>query len=824
MSEPFDPYLKWLGIRDPKRPPNHYRLLGVDLDESDREVINSAADRRMAYVRTFQTGAHADLSQTILSELAIARRCLLDSQARTNYDLQMRAESIERPPAPTQVNIVSAQPAVIARRSKKTNRFMIDLVGWIGGGVAAVVAGYFIIHSDLMKPSVVRSSPAAVPPAAKSGPDNLVDSPLSPPLANSSLDPDKAADTAVERTPAPSAAEPLATPPSPTPGPATSPTNPTNRPKEIAPWNEKNRFPEVPDFLAKPSNAAERAFHPALIGLAMRQYESVKRFLPDVATSGDPLSSPINVVGDLNQLENFWLVVGRSAGDIQVGETLVFRNREVQVSGVSDRSIELTWPAKSTDPKSAQVKRFKTRHSSMDRDFAIALARRDSSDVEPLIETFAKYDFLHANLPTPLELSAGVNGSLPNNLDNTPSLETVAKKPIPDKELLDEARKTIRDLYQDDLQADDFFNQDRLARKWLDDASATSDPNLHYALLEEASQLAVATGNGEVVFTALAEMNDLYEIAFWDLLVTRLESARRKAKTDAQYATITNSLFDSINLAVTQEKYDLALQLSGRGFATAKSIGVVNQQNTFGQYRKQLDEMLQWTQQSDVAVKLLESDPENPAVNMAMAQYLCFVKGDWATGSSFMAKSDNQEYAAAAAQELSLTGDSQESALSLADSWYELGNQTKGAAARALLLHALGWYEKANQAATGIEAQKTRLRIQELQPLLEFFDPYQDDPALVESTVWRFGTPKQVVFTSAQFRRSRFEYEYDGKTRRLNINKTGDTYQVEPDANTLVRMRLMRNGQMELWQYNRATGKLISTGLGVPVERLPGQK
>ncbi|MCH2183649.1 MAG: hypothetical protein MK108_16750, partial [Mariniblastus sp.] len=26
----FDPYLKWLGIRDDERPPNHYRLLGFD--------------------------------------------------------------------------------------------------------------------------------------------------------------------------------------------------------------------------------------------------------------------------------------------------------------------------------------------------------------------------------------------------------------------------------------------------------------------------------------------------------------------------------------------------------------------------------------------------------------------------------------------------------------------------------------------------------------------------------------------------------------------------------------------------------------------------
>ncbi len=44
MEESFDPYLEWLGIRDEQRPPNHYRLLGVEPFENDPKVIASAAD------------------------------------------------------------------------------------------------------------------------------------------------------------------------------------------------------------------------------------------------------------------------------------------------------------------------------------------------------------------------------------------------------------------------------------------------------------------------------------------------------------------------------------------------------------------------------------------------------------------------------------------------------------------------------------------------------------------------------------------------------------------------------------------------------------
>ena len=90
MSKSFDPYLRWLGIRDPQRPPNHYRLLGVELFEDDRDVLSHAADRQMAHVRTFQTGKHSLESQRLLNELAAATVCLLSPNKKAEYDTRLR--------------------------------------------------------------------------------------------------------------------------------------------------------------------------------------------------------------------------------------------------------------------------------------------------------------------------------------------------------------------------------------------------------------------------------------------------------------------------------------------------------------------------------------------------------------------------------------------------------------------------------------------------------------------------------------------------------------------------------------------------------------
>ncbi|MCS7305856.1 MAG: hypothetical protein NZ602_12220 [Thermoguttaceae bacterium] len=91
MSSAFNPYYKWLGILPEEQPPSYYRLLGIPEFEEDVQIIESAADRQMTYIKTFQTGPHSAESQKILNELATARACLLDPAKKAAYDAHLRA-------------------------------------------------------------------------------------------------------------------------------------------------------------------------------------------------------------------------------------------------------------------------------------------------------------------------------------------------------------------------------------------------------------------------------------------------------------------------------------------------------------------------------------------------------------------------------------------------------------------------------------------------------------------------------------------------------------------------------------------------------------
>ncbi len=130
MTKPFDPYLRWLGIRDPERPPNHYRLLGVAYYESDAEVLINAADRQMSHVRTFQAGKHSAESQKLLNELAAAKVCLLNPDKKAAYDAQLRAKQAAELAAHTPPDLPGSTAAAPGYSS----------MAWFAASLLAVVA------------------------------------------------------------------------------------------------------------------------------------------------------------------------------------------------------------------------------------------------------------------------------------------------------------------------------------------------------------------------------------------------------------------------------------------------------------------------------------------------------------------------------------------------------------------------------------------------------------------------------------------------------------------------------------------------------------
>jgi sucrose-6-phosphate hydrolase SacC (GH32 family) len=155
MLEAFDPYHKWLGIPPSQQPPTHYRLLGLEPFETDRDVIDAAANQRMSYLQDSAAGPHGDKSQRLLNEVSAARRCLLNPTAKEKYDATLRAkvtptESVPVTTTSDATEVIEPQPFFFEQpefepEPKPKMRPEVGSpssrlpLGWIIGGVVAVL-------------------------------------------------------------------------------------------------------------------------------------------------------------------------------------------------------------------------------------------------------------------------------------------------------------------------------------------------------------------------------------------------------------------------------------------------------------------------------------------------------------------------------------------------------------------------------------------------------------------------------------------------------------------------------------------------------------
>ena len=148
----FDPYYKWLGIPPDEQPPHHYRLLAIKLFEADADVIESAADQRMAHLRDAQGGKNAALSQKLLNEISTAKVELLNPEKKKVYDQTLRKKQgvpllpKANPPLPKAIPLPSAvgtaglEFSVQSQAKKSTPRRPVLLLIAGGGIITAVLA------------------------------------------------------------------------------------------------------------------------------------------------------------------------------------------------------------------------------------------------------------------------------------------------------------------------------------------------------------------------------------------------------------------------------------------------------------------------------------------------------------------------------------------------------------------------------------------------------------------------------------------------------------------------------------------------------------
>jgi hypothetical protein len=231
----FDGYHELVGIAPEEQPPTLYRLLGLTVYESNPKVIERAADRQMAHLRSFQAGPHAAASQQLLNEVSKARRTLLTEEEKAAYDRALKSKTAKplaraKPLEPVpQSAPVSASPAanvapIVAPAKRRPKKSPLPL---IVGGVAtalAVIAGAVWTLSPPPAAPIAQRDPKTTPQVSPPPPVPTVVAPpkvVPPPIKPTPAPSEDPATTSkplpVDPTIEEPVVEPPADPPTPTP-------------------------------------------------------------------------------------------------------------------------------------------------------------------------------------------------------------------------------------------------------------------------------------------------------------------------------------------------------------------------------------------------------------------------------------------------------------------------------------------------------------------------------------------------------------------------------------------------------------------------------
>jgi hypothetical protein len=157
----FDPYHAWLGIPAWDRPANAYRLLGVEVFEQNRKVIEAAANRQMAYLQELSSGdEHIEEAQKMLGQVSKARVVLLNPEKKAAYDKKLIAQLDSLPEATgdgsqsTKIPTHSSAAVTLAKKEKGLNRLSVIRVTLLGLAGLLVIVCVLLFRS---KNLVVRT-------------------------------------------------------------------------------------------------------------------------------------------------------------------------------------------------------------------------------------------------------------------------------------------------------------------------------------------------------------------------------------------------------------------------------------------------------------------------------------------------------------------------------------------------------------------------------------------------------------------------------------------------------------------------------------------
>jgi len=781
MAEGIDPYKKWLGIPPKHQPPHHYRLLGLELYESDPDVIDNAAERQMTHVRKYQTGKHVDLSQKLLNEIASARICLLNPAKKAQYDenlkVRLQKESSDALPVAEAIfdddAAVSAPGKPAVAKPLPPRRPPYRPVPHVSGAAssAAAVSPVKIASGAAASGATAPAVSSGVAGRKTSGPKGgfphwiplvvggaglatvlLVVGVVLAVSGVFSGDDDERDRVARKSTRTTSNSKPVRPdekdPSKPPYGKQHDPSG--KRPDKGTPRNgdpgSTGNFGLPPEKPVKPDVTITPPPH--------RPVEPPRRPVEPPRRPVEPPRRPVEPYRPSIRSAYVYVTGECSDGWLRKGEravadpVMVFAElgRELQHhrftrfnrGGVTDVAAEVRSPGtvflivrpEFTSQLEESSKLPELRKTSISCEIQDGQGKRIQYDV--LAGNFSRGRKVEVSLQTDSP------GDLPFLLASRsmsvrrlpayrplPGTTPVEPKPpvklaaIPSTEEQTKIESEVNEIFNTD-QANTPVEQLKIAQTLIAEGTKTSDnPSEAFVMLRMGHELAAGVGDLKTAFAAIDRINGRFADA--DVAGMRIHcvSLASKARLPAaQKRVFLKQALPVIDQALAAGKYEKVGKVTDALLATARPLKDARLTRALVDRRKQITEALKVYKKVEPALNALKANPEDPDANETAGTYYCFVREEWDTGLPMLAKAADAKLKQLAAADLAKPDEADEQ-LKVAKGWYKLSKDKSGSEKVALLGRAEHWYVQSVPKLTGLNKVQGEKHLAEIRETIE---------------------------------------------------------------------------------------------------------
>jgi hypothetical protein len=294
------------------------------------------------------------------------------------------------------------------------------------------------------------------------------------------------------------------------------------------------------------------------------------------------------------------------------------------------------------------------------------------------------------------------------------------KLPVPDLPAQAQALARVRDSfklkYSTATTAD---AQKALAQELFQQAKKTvGDSATQYVLLKETEHLATKAKHAELALRSIEECGAKFAVNALELKVKAVTAIGKPPWPREDRAVLVGAILAVMEDAAAGDSYDVAGQLGALAVEIARKAKDPASAKQIMARTKELSGLKRFYAEAQDAAAALEKDPLDPAANLTVGKYRCFVHGQWTRGISMLALGSDATLQDLAVKQLKAVSGA-DAQLALGDAWWELAEREAGAVKDNLQSQAATWYQRVVPGLAGSKKEQVENRLKAVQQLAE---------------------------------------------------------------------------------------------------------